>query len=143
MTLRQEFALGHSELNDFLYAVVGGEKNGAELTVLSLFARLDLDPWEEGARLSRLTKEAAIKSLVDAIASLPGADRTTPDTQSIAAALVDHLPRHLSSPAKPSMDKIISHKISQPDVQSEVRKWIVRAGLALTIAMVLWRLFGE
>jgi hypothetical protein len=139
MTLRREYSLGHSELNDFLYAVVGEEKNGAELTVLSALARLDLDPWEEAARLSRLTKDAAIKALAAAIISLPDAEWTASDTQSIAASLVDRLPRGASSPAQPSIEKKVSSRISQ----FEARKSIVWIGLALTVAMLLWRLFGE
>lgn len=139
MTLRPEYSLGHSELNDFLYAVVGEEKNGTELTVLSALARLDLDPWEEAARLARLTNEAATKALAAAIQSLPGVEWSASDIQSKAVALVERLPRHFTSSAKPSMDKKTASKISQ----SEVRKWIIWAGLTATVAMVLWRLFGE
>lgn len=141
MTLRPEYSLGHSELNDFLYAVVGNEKNGAELTVLSALARLDLDLWEEAARLSRLTKEAAIKALAAAITSLPDAEWETADTQSIAGSLVDRLPRHFSAPAKVSVDKA-DGKVSSRISQFEVRKWIFWVGLTLTVAMLLWRLFG-
>lgn len=40
-----------SDLNPFLFAGVGTELNGSELTVLSLLARLGSDPWAEAARL--------------------------------------------------------------------------------------------
>ena len=54
MTLRPEYSLVHSEFNEFLFAFVGEEKSGADLTVLSALARLGLDPWNEAARLSAL-----------------------------------------------------------------------------------------
>jgi len=142
MTLRPEYSLGHSELNDFLYAVVGDEENGAEITVLSALGRLDLDPWEEAARLSRLTKESATKALAAAITSLPDTEWAAADTQSIAGDLVDRLPRHFSAPAKPSAgnaDRKVTGRLSQ----FEVRKWIFRVGLMLIVGMLLWRLFGE
>lgn len=142
MTLRKEYSLGHSELNDFLYAVVGDEKNGAELTVLSVLARLDLDPWEEAGRLSRLTKEAATKALAAAIASLPGGEWAASDTQTLAGDLVDRLPRHSSAPASPSATTR-DGKASGGISQAEVRKWVFRSGLLMAAAMLLWRLFGD
>jgi hypothetical protein len=57
MALRPEYSLIHSEFNDFLFALVGKEKNGMQLTVLSALVRLGFDPWREAARLSELTKE--------------------------------------------------------------------------------------
>ena len=51
MTLRPEYALGHSEYNAFLFAAVGEEKVGT-LTVLTALTRLGIDPWQEAARLS-------------------------------------------------------------------------------------------
>ncbi len=144
MTLRPEYSLGHSELNDFLYAVVGEEKNGTQLTVLSALARLDLDPWEEAARLSRLTKEAATNTLAATIDSLPNGDWAASDTRSIAVRLVDRLPRHLSSAAKSSparspMNKNVANRMLQPEVLKRAL-WI---GLIVALATSLWNLFGQ
>ena len=36
-----------SEFDDFLGALIGEDQNGTELTVLSAFARLNVDPWRE------------------------------------------------------------------------------------------------
>ncbi len=52
MALRPEYSLVHSEFNDFLFALVGQEKSGMQLTVLSALARFGFDPWREAARLS-------------------------------------------------------------------------------------------
>lgn len=46
-------------LDRFLQASVGDDCNGIPVTVLSTFARLGLDPWEEASDLSSLTREKA------------------------------------------------------------------------------------
>ncbi len=42
MALRPESSLVHSEFNDFLFALVGQEKSGMQLTVLSALAESEL-----------------------------------------------------------------------------------------------------
>lgn len=133
MSLRPEYSLGQSEFNDFLFAVVGEEKNGTDLTALSALARLGLDPWEEAARLSRLTKEAATDALAAAIQSLPEGDWKTTDTRSIAGRLIERLPGHLASPAKSLPGETIGKKEPMPDSQ----KWLLLIGLALTVVTAL------
>ena len=139
MALRAEYSLGHSEFNDFLFAFVGEEESETQLTVLSALARLGLEPWGEAARLSELTKEAATNALAAAIHSLPEGDWKASDIRSIAASLVDRLPRHVSSPAKSSPDR--NTRDNKP--MSEIQKWLIWIGLALTVFMVLSRLFGD
>jgi hypothetical protein len=92
MTLRAPYALGHSEFNEFLFASVGHEKTGIELTVLSAFARLDFDPWAEAARLAELPKETATRALAATIALLPEGDWKASDARAIAQRLVRRLP---------------------------------------------------
>jgi hypothetical protein len=41
-----------SDFDAFLFAPVGEERNGMLLSVLSALARLDVDPWQEAARLA-------------------------------------------------------------------------------------------
>jgi hypothetical protein len=48
-----------TEFTRFLGAAVGEDRNGSAVTVLSTFARLNLDPWEEAANLASLGREAA------------------------------------------------------------------------------------
>jgi hypothetical protein len=101
MALGSQFSLIHSEFNEFLFAPLGEEKNGAVLTVLSALTRLDMDPWGEAARLSELSKEAAARVLAAAIAKLPEGDWKVPDTLAIATRLVDRLPRRGASAVPP------------------------------------------
>jgi hypothetical protein len=51
------------ELEPFLYASVGEDWNGNDVTVLSALARLDLDPWEEAADLAKLQHDEALARL--------------------------------------------------------------------------------
>ena len=47
-----------STYDNFLYAPVGESAHGALLTVLSVLARQNVDPWEEAAELSRLPPDS-------------------------------------------------------------------------------------
>ena len=44
-----------SEFDDFLHARIVEDGNGLPLTVLSALARLNMDPWDEAARLAAAT----------------------------------------------------------------------------------------
>ena len=144
MALRPEYSLGHSEFNDFLFAFVGEEKSGAQLTVLSALARLGLDPWEEAARLSEMTKEAATNALATAMHSLTEGDWKASDTRSIAVRLVGRLPEHVSSSTKSSSPKSSQDgNLGDKRPKSIVQKWLLWTGLALTVFMVLSSMFGD
>ena len=60
-----------SQLDDFLFAPIGCEKNGMTLTVLSALARLDIDPWREAASLAQMPRESAAFRMSSLIAELP------------------------------------------------------------------------
>jgi len=93
LTLRKEFSLVNSEFNDFLFAPIYEEGNGMTLSVMSAFSRLDLDPWQEAARLSELSKEKAVDALAPILARLAGTREALADTREIAARLIAFLPR--------------------------------------------------
>jgi hypothetical protein len=57
------------DFDDFLRAPIGEGSNGIRLSVLSAFARLGMDPWQEAARLSGLPTEAAVTQLSSCTAS--------------------------------------------------------------------------
>jgi hypothetical protein len=85
-------ALQNSDLNAFLYADLGTEQNGSTLTMLSVLARLDQDPWVEAARWARLPKAAAVDGLVSIIDGIGLAPQTASSTRAAAARLVLLLP---------------------------------------------------
>jgi hypothetical protein len=92
MTLRPEYALGHSPYNAFLFAAVGEEQIGVPLTVLSALTRLGLDPWDVAARLSDLPRATATQALATMIATLPEGDWKASEVEAIATRLVNCLP---------------------------------------------------
>jgi hypothetical protein len=96
MTLRPEYSLGHSPYNDFLFAVIGEEKTGMPLTVLTALTRLGFDPWQEAGRLSDLPRETAARALAATIATLPEGDWKASESGAIAARLVSWLPKRSS-----------------------------------------------
>src|SRR6185437_13022967 len=57
-------------LEAFLSAGLGEEPNGMTLSVVSAFARLDLDPYREAARLAELSRSDAATSLDRLVARL-------------------------------------------------------------------------
>jgi hypothetical protein len=92
MTLPDRFSLLHSDLNDFLFASVGDQQNGMPLNVVSALTRLDVDPWEEAARLAALPKVLAAEALEPMIARLPIFRRQQSDNLIISRRLVELLP---------------------------------------------------
>lgn len=93
MTRAAVFSDLASEFDDFLFAPIREDKNGMRLSVVSALARLDVDPWEEAAKLAAMPDEAATQRLSAMIASLPTEPATDPERRTIAARLVALLPQ--------------------------------------------------
>jgi hypothetical protein len=94
MALPARFSLLRSDLNDFLFAAIGEQQNGMPLNVVSGLTRLDLDPWEEAARLAVLPKALAAEKLAPIIARLPFDRSHLSDNLAISRQLVELLPEH-------------------------------------------------
>ena len=98
------YSLLNSEFNDFLFAPIGEERNEMPLSVLSALTRLDIDPWQEAARLTQLPKEPATRSLASMIEGLPGGRWAISDSGTIAARLVQLLPPRNNAKAPPNAE---------------------------------------
>src|SRR5580765_7470875 len=96
--MTQSSSFGRADLNAFLFASVGADKSGVELTVLSALTRLGFDPWQEAARLSELPRETAARTLASAFALLPEGDWKISQIGALATRLVECLPRPGASP---------------------------------------------
>ena len=83
-----------SAYDDFLYASVGESTNAALLTVLSILARQNVDPWEEAADLSRLPPDTAARRLTAMITASPG---PASNRAAVADRLLALLPRRIPS----------------------------------------------
>jgi hypothetical protein len=81
------------DFDKFLYSVIREEEGGASLTVLSLLARHDVDPWEAAEQLTRIPWRAAAEQLSLLIATRPS-DMASPQVPDpIAIDLIAKLPQ--------------------------------------------------
>lgn len=83
------------------------------LSVVSALARLEIDPWQEAARLSDLPKELAAAALNRLIRRLPAGGWDQAEAADIAARLIDLLPRR-HSVARPDEASSGSRKTASP-----------------------------
>jgi len=86
-----------SEFDAFLFALVGEDRNGMPLSVISVLARMDLDPWVEATRLADLPAETATRTMAAWLDGLsdPALKPASPDTR--ATRLIALLPRRANS----------------------------------------------
>jgi hypothetical protein len=141
MALDPAYALGHSDYNPFLFAVVGEDDVGLPLTVLTALTRLGLDPWQEAARLSDLPRDVAARALAAAIAGLPRPDCQGSGAESIAARLVNWLPARSAAAVPAVHAKRIEGSRMGPENTKARRAtvWLVWGGLLL--ASLLFTLY--
>jgi hypothetical protein len=81
-----------SRYDAFLFASVYEEANGMPLSVLSALARMNVDPWEEAARLAAVPKPVAEKTLVSTFNLVSANIGKLSGAEAIAARLVRLLP---------------------------------------------------
>jgi hypothetical protein len=58
------------EFDNFLFAAIGDDNNGAPVSVVSALARLDVDPWREALSLARMPRPLAASRLTSLAARL-------------------------------------------------------------------------
>src|SRR5271156_2767313 len=92
MTRVAAIALPGAEFNDFLFAPIGEDRNGMLVSVLSGLARLDVDPWQEAAKLAQLPGETATLRLASLIGALRDRDSSYLAPPTIATRLIALLP---------------------------------------------------
>ena len=91
-----------SQYDAFLFASVC-QTDEMTLSVLSVLARQDVDPWQEADRLAQLSRDQAINSLASKIWK-SNSERWSPSEASILAVrLIELLPSH-GGPLQPTLD---------------------------------------
>jgi hypothetical protein len=130
MSLRHAYAPMFPEFDSFLFASVGEEVDGVPLSVLSALSRLDLDPRDEAARLSHLTKETAADQLARMIAGLSDRRWALSEARGIAGRLIERLPTPTTAGKSDRFDTGAA-----PRPGSEPSQFLVY--LALLIALVV------
>jgi hypothetical protein len=114
-----------SEYDAFLFAPLC-ETDEMTLSVLSVLARQDIDPWHEAARLTQLSREQAINSLASKIWK-SDSERWSPSEASLLAVrLIELLPSHNRPPSK---------SIWTEDGNARLTLWLVAGMLFVSIAV--------
>lgn len=127
MALPARFSLLQSDLNDFLFASVGADENGMPVSVLSALTRLDVDPWEEAARLAALPKARAAAALGQLMARLPLDRLAASERSETAARLIELLPAgHAGVVPGPALFR------ATPEKRVQVTVWLACLGLVAT-----------
>jgi hypothetical protein len=80
------------QLGLFLYADVGEDARGASVTVLSMLARLGVDPWREASALAGMPARDAQGRLCGLLARFTDVPCLRPACADIASRLVAFLP---------------------------------------------------
>jgi hypothetical protein len=83
--------------NDFLFAQIGEEASGVQLSLLSALARTNVDPWEEATRLAAMPRGIAEKRLASMLDLIPGRNWKSSEGEAIAARLVRLLPQRVET----------------------------------------------
>jgi hypothetical protein len=78
----------------FLFAPICEDANGLQLSVLSALARMNVDPWEEAARLAAMPRAIVGRTLVSTLDRVLGKSSNPSETEVIARRLVQLLPHH-------------------------------------------------
>jgi hypothetical protein len=113
-------------LDRFLHASVGDDRKGNPVTVLSTFARLGLDPWDEASDLSNLPREGARLRLGGLLArfrdvAVPG-DGSATTTQ----RLIDLLPQNSAHPARGTVLSVLpAQALGLPQILSIIAVFVV------------------
>lgn len=105
-----------SEFDAFLFAPLGEDRNGLPLSIVSLLARMDLDPWQEAATLASLPAEAAAQKLGSLLNALPAASLQQADPGTVATRLIALLPRRTDPEARSPLALVSAGALTRPQV---------------------------
>ncbi|MFY9639423.1 MAG: hypothetical protein WA384_11810 [Rhodomicrobium sp.] len=120
------------EFDDFLFARINKNTEETPLSVLSVLARLGVDPWEEAARLAKLPRPNAAERLASLIAAMPGDPTAYLDVGTVSKRLISLLP------SPPAVTKL-------PRFESGIRPLIhsrIVVGTILMAFLLLIQLFA-
>jgi hypothetical protein len=100
-----------SEFDAFLFAPIGEDRNGLTLSIVSLLGRMDLDPWQEAAKLAGLPAEIAAQKLATLLAALSDPTLKQADAGKMAIRLIAQLPARpaadLAAPGAPRIRGVL------------------------------------
>ena len=124
------------QFDDFLFARIDEDSEATPLSVLSVLARLGVDPWEEAAKLSRLERVSAAKRLVEFIAATPGASSAYLSAKTVSDRLIDLLPSSAGVTIQPSEERGV-RALTKSRL---LRSWPVVIAVILTVLLIVMSL---
>lgn len=116
------------KFDPFLYAPLGEDQRGSSVTVLSMLARLGIDPWREASELSKLPEAAARVRLDAVLARFHDVSSPITDRGKTVRKLLAFLPR--AAPSARSSAATGSDGLAFPQLGAWFY-WIVAATLFL------------
>lgn len=138
MTLRRAYRPIRPEFENFLFALVGAEQDGIQLSVVSALTRLGLDPWEEAGRLSSLSTGEAVEQLARLIAELPDGCRPLVEARELAGGLIERLPKHDADRSAPLIQERPVYRRLTIAVPRQSGYWVILAlAAAAAISIIL------
>jgi hypothetical protein len=117
-----------SRYDHFLFAPICEDANGMPLSVLSALARMNVDPWEEAARLAAMPRGIVGRTLVSTLDSVPGKGWNPSETEVIAARLVQLLPHQ--------GEDVTIAPTEAARVSAQRTFWLVWLGFALALSLL-------
>ena len=118
-----ELSRPESQYDAFLFASVC-ETNEMTLSVLSVLARQDVDPWQEAARLAQLPRDQAISSLASQIRKSKSQRWSPSEASKLAVRLIELLPS--DSPSSPPWTD---------DGNGRLTFWVIAGMLFMSLAI--------
>jgi hypothetical protein len=112
-----------SEYDAFLFAPLGEDRNGLPLSVISLLARMNLDPWQEAGDLATLPAEAAATRLSVSLDTLTDPILRQANSRTVVLSLLALLP-HRAAPAVPVPGAVIA-AVAPADFRARIGAVIV------------------
>ncbi|PRY80528.1 hypothetical protein CLV80_101383 [Yoonia maritima] len=107
MTLTMDQMGQNPAFERFLSATVGEDVNGINISVLSMLARLEVDPWTEASNLAAMPNGPARKRLDTLMTRFKDVPTLGRDQGKVISALLDLLPRkRTATTARPADEQI-------------------------------------
>ena len=124
-----------SEFDDFLFAPLGEDRNGLTLSVVSLFGRMNLDPWQEAGTLAALSRQAAARRLAELLATLTDPALRASRSEATVLRLLALLPSRLTASSQTPMAG--GGAVAAPDPGTRIRTILFIAAAILLVGSQL------
>jgi hypothetical protein len=134
MTQPRPSTFPQSGFDGFLLSNVAIQPNGMPLTVLSLFARMGMDPWSEAERLSIVPNELAVSWMAAAITRCPPNLWQRSDVTMLASDLVDRLPVY---PHNAGFDGTVINGLEHAPVRTLMMLFYLAASMLLMLFLAM------